>query len=189
MLDALFSSPTIFFTIPALAGTLLFLIKIALMLIGGDADTDVDAAGVDGAHSSGSTGEWFSLGAIGAFVMGFGWGGLAGLRSFQLEVPWAVLCGVVGGVGLSGLMVLLLRQTRRLASSGNIDTNNAVGLEGDVYLTVPERGKGRGQVKLVIQGRQQIFFATSTGPAIASGGRCKVTSAAGDGILTVSPVS
>ncbi|MCU0689717.1 MAG: hypothetical protein MUE97_08260 [Phycisphaerales bacterium] len=184
MIDALFSSPTIFFTVPALAGTLLFVIKIILMLVGGDADTDVDGGG----HDS-STGEWFSLGAIGAFVMGFGWGGLAGLRSFQLEVPWAVLCGVAAGMGLAGLMVLLLRQTRRLASSGNIDTNNAVGLEGDVYLTVPERGKGRGQVKLVIQGRQQIFFATSTGPAIASGGRCKVTAAAADGILTVSPIA
>ena len=56
MLDRLFSQETMLFTIPALLGTGVFLLKMALMALGGfgadidadaDVDVDVDADGSD----------------------------------------------------------------------------------------------------------------------------------------------
>lgn len=190
MLDALFSSPAIFFTVPALAGTLLFVVRLVLSSLGGDdGGHDADHGGMadhDGDH--GALG-WLSLNAAAALVMGFGWGGLIGLLGLKWPVLGAIGSGVAFGAALAALYVVLLRQTQKLNTSGNLDASGAVGAEGEVYLTIPERGKGRGQVRLVVQGRQTILHAGSTGAALPTGTRCVVRQTHADNSVTVEAVA
>ena len=89
MFDTLFQQPALWFSIPALAGTAIFLLRLALMLIGGDSsdggvDLDADAdfdLGDGGDHlDPGHSFEILSVQAIAAFAMGFGWAGLGGLN-------------------------------------------------------------------------------------------------------------
>ena len=48
MLDGLFSGDTLFFSVPAVAGTIFFVLRLALSFTGlGDFDGDADASGID----------------------------------------------------------------------------------------------------------------------------------------------
>lgn len=190
MIDALFSSPAIFFTAPALAGTLLFLIRLVMTSLGGDDGGHDGSADHVGDHDvdHGAL-SWLSLNAAAALVMGFGWGGLIGLLGLKWPILGAIGVGVGFGLALGGLYVVLLRQTRKLNTNGNLDASGAVGAEGEVYLTIPERGKGRGQVRLVVQGRQTILHAGSVGPALPTGSRCVVRQTHADNAVTVEPLA
>ncbi|NQX96155.1 MAG: hypothetical protein HRT64_14785 [Erythrobacter sp.] len=46
-----------------------------------------------------------------------------------------------------------------LQHSGNVSIQQAVGLVGEVYVTVPEHGKGRGEVVLVINNTSHSYNA------------------------------
>ena len=62
----------------------------------------------------------------------------------------------------SGLLYL----TRRLNQHVEYDLRTAIGKTGRVYLTIPEPGKGHGQIEITVSGRRKILRATSNGPAI-----------------------
>jgi hypothetical protein len=82
----------------------------------------------------------------------------------------------------------MLRGVSTLATSGNVSPSMAIGHEADVYVTIPAKGQGRGQVKLVISGRQRIYTADSTGPEIESKRRARVVAAHADSSVTVEAV-
>ncbi|MBY0307910.1 MAG: hypothetical protein K2Q09_04130, partial [Phycisphaerales bacterium] len=71
---------------------------------------------------------------------------------------------------------------------GNLSMNTAVGSEAQVYATVPAKGEGRGQVRVVVDTRERIVDATSDGPAIRSGERVRVVKAHADNSIVVMPV-
>ena len=107
MLDTMFSREALLFTVPALAGAAVFVIKMGLMALGGfadidaDADVDVDVDLGDAVESGDSTEAFnlLSIQSIAAFFMGFGWGGLGGL----IGLDWSF----AGSLALGGLMLLL----------------------------------------------------------------------------------
>ena len=78
MLDGLFSGDTLFFSVPAVAGTIFFVLRLALSFTGlGDFDGDADASGIDvidgDPHHSSELFKFLSVQSIAAFLMGFGW--------------------------------------------------------------------------------------------------------------------
>lgn len=192
MIDALFSQPAIWFTIPAGLGVLVFVVKILLMLIAGTG-MDLDAGGPDvvDVNAHGDTTSAFqivSLQSVMAGMMGFGLGGLGALEGMGLGFGWSVVVGLLGGIALMTAMASMMRGVAGLATSGNISPAMAVGQEGDVYVTIPAKGNGRGQVKLVIGGRQRIYVADSVGPEIASQRRARIVTAHADNSVTVEAV-
>ncbi|MHC4993069.1 MAG: hypothetical protein ACYTGC_19020, partial [Planctomycetota bacterium] len=182
------------FTIPALAGSGLFVMKTAMMLLGGlggdldvDAEVDVDM-NVDGdVDVSGSTLAFklLSLQSIAGFVMGFGWGGLAGLLGLDWSFPASLMLGFAFGVGMVWLVGLVMKAVYDLQSSGNIEAEATVGLQGRVYLTVPRRGAGRGQVQVVIRDRSRIYNAVSRDDALPTGASVRVVGIHDDTTLAV----
>jgi hypothetical protein len=181
MLDALFSSPAIWFSVPALLGSLGLLAKIGLMFVGSDADTDVDGAGADSGHLF----EVFSLLSAFAFLMGFGWGGLGALKGSGLTIMPAVAVGLAGGLAMVGVMMLVMRAVSRLATSGNISAASLKGATGDVQVAVPAAGAGTGEVRLIIKDREKRCTAVSAGPALPSRTRVRVASVNPDNTVTV----
>ena len=127
MLDALFANGAWIFSVPALLGTGIFLIKLVMMLIGGSDDLDLggDASsadaghvhdvGMDGSHGDAHHGHAHnalmavaSVQGVSAFAMGFGWAGLGALNGMKWGMAASMGVGVLGGVGMAALFVLLL---------------------------------------------------------------------------------
>jgi hypothetical protein len=205
MLDTYFTGESLLFTIPALVGTGAFLIKLGLLAIGGlDADVDVDAdvdldidadLDLDADHTdalghgdSTSAFTYFSLQGIAALVMGFGWGGLVGLLTFEWSLATSAIAGIVFGGVLMWLATWLMSAAMKLQSSGNVHLRDALGVEGVVYANIPAAGDGRGQVRVVIGDRARICNAVTEGEALASQTRVSVTKVNRDRSLTVAKI-
>jgi hypothetical protein len=189
MFDVLFSPPAVWFTIPALLGAGVFFLKILLMIfagIGPDLDAgQPDVVDVNAHGDTTSAFQIFSVQSIMAGLMGFGVAGLGGLEALGLNFGWSFLLGVLGGATFMAVLGAMLRGVSTLATSGNISPGTAIGQEADVYVTIPAKGQGRGQVRLVISGRQRIYTADSTGPEIASQSRARIVAAHPDHSVTV----
>lgn len=154
----------------AITSSVIFLIKLLLMALGGSHDGgdfhDVGDAAHDAADAAQfkflSTqmllalfmfGAWFSL----LFIQGLKWDPLPGLGL-------GAVIGLCMGVAISYGMFSL----RKLESDGTIRDFKAEGLKGTCYLRVPEAGKGKGQVQVVVNNRTLTMDAVSDGPAIES---------------------
>ena len=144
-----------FVTIGIASSTVLFL-QMIFILMGGafdipDFDLDVGEGGATG---------MFSIRGIGAFFTGFGWTGaamLAGGNSLLMSVLAATLVGVAVLVGFVALMHWLYS----LRSEGTKDYNNAINQIGSVYVPIPPRRQGLGQIEVLVQGRTRTVRALS----------------------------
>lgn len=185
MYDLLFDGYGAIFGIPAVLGTLFFVLRLVLTLIGhpgahADVTRDVHAD-PDEAFKV------FSLRAAAAFFMGFGWAGIAAVRGARLGIPPALVIGAGGGSGMVWLLAALLRAVWTAPSSGNIDLGEAIGLSGQTHVTVPSSRGGRGQVRVVIEDRQRMFSAVTDGPTIPTGTLVQVVGTNPDNTITVLP--
>lgn len=170
----------------ALVGTTLFVLRLALALFGGgDGDFDTDSADA----GSGESFTLFSLLSILAFFMGAGWMGVACRIDWHLSGFLAALISAVFGFGMMGLASGLMYMTRRLNRTIEYDPATAVGHTGRVYLRIPEKGRGRGQVQIAVSGRLKIMNAISTGDAIDAFTDVVVIAAQDDDTLLVEPKS
>jgi membrane-bound ClpP family serine protease len=108
-----------------------------------------------------------SFSAFAVLFSVFGWAGFWGGRMTDFS-PLSVF-GIASIAGFSGFIsaVLILNKLKKLENSGNTELKNAVGAIGEVYLTIPENDSG--QVKIVVQGKQQILNAASDGERIPTG--------------------
>lgn len=196
MLNELFGDPALWFTVPALVGTAIFMLRMMLMLIGGDdSGTDVGAADVGDLDASGgidvdghdSTGAFtlLSVQSLAAFAAGFGWGGIGGLLGMGWSVSVAITTGVVSGMAMIYLLGLLLKGAHDLQSSGNITLDAALGATGEVYASIPAKGEGRGQIRLVLRDRLRIINAVSDDLPFPRSARVRVLAVNDDNTLTV----
>ncbi|HKK92825.1 MAG TPA: hypothetical protein VJ925_05300 [Longimicrobiales bacterium] len=175
MSDLLFGPTATWFTIPAIVGTAFFLGRMVLMAIGG---ADADAGGFDGLDGadvfdgdaglddSGDAFEILSLQAIAAFMMGFGWGGLAAWRGSGLPLSISLVVAVVIGIAMVWILAKVLRFVMSLQSSGTLPLYHALEATGTVYAEVPAEGSGTGEVRVVIGNRERYLFATTKGEAL-----------------------
>ncbi len=200
------------FTIPAIAGTVIFLIRIGLMMLGGvgdvgEFDTDIpdgadgleaglDAGGGGGGGAGGGLDygdtdyafQILSVQAAAAFAAGFGWGGIAALKSFGLDFGPSLLIGAATGVGVVWLFGLGMKSMFRLQSSGTTNIRMTVGREGEVYLGVPAKGAGRGRVRVIVDDRDRIYNAVTEGEEIPRRSRVRVIKVNDDNTLLVTLV-
>jgi hypothetical protein len=118
----------VWFGIPAVVGTIFFLGRVVLMLVGGgdfhhDASFDlsggdVDAGGMDFQHPDSDTSfNILSIQTIAAFLMGFGWGGLGVVRGWGLPALLGVPVGIVTGSAMVWILGKLLMLISRMQSS------------------------------------------------------------------------
>lgn len=188
MLDVLLGGQAAWFGVPALVGTLIFALKLALLLMGGSGDSAEMTETGDGHADNPLAFKLLSTQSLVAFGMGFGWAGLAGLKALGWGFLPSFGLALGGGFAMAWLVAMMFRGMAELQSSGNIKIDDAIGLEGDVYAQVPARGTGRGQVRLVVSGRQRIFNAESDGDAAPSRTRVRVVKVNDDNSVVVTRV-
>lgn len=170
----------------ALAGTILFVIKVLLVLFGGDAGGgDADA----GDTHADSTGVFaiFSLQSVLAFFMGAGWMGLACLKEWETSKVTAFLAAIGFGVALMALNAALMFGINKLNAEPVVDLREAIGHIAKVYLVIPARGEGTGQVEVTVSERRQIYRAVSEEGSIPSEALVKVIDVKDGQILVVRP--
>ncbi|MDH3584629.1 MAG: hypothetical protein OER86_10480 [Phycisphaerae bacterium] len=161
---------TVYFFMGAM-GTLLFFLRLAAAMIGGvdadfDADMDVDVDGGLEAHGTGFS--LISLFSILSFTMGAGWMGLACRMEFGMGPLASGISAFAFGFFLMLLASFGMYQMRRMNEPGRYDIRTAIGRTGRVYLRIPPKGEGRGQVQVTVDGRQKVLPAISTGEELAS---------------------
>ena len=190
----------LYFGLASLA-TLLFLGRLALVLIGmdgsdhgGDFDVTVlDAPGDVGAgadHGQGHTHGAFALFStlsVLAFFMGAGWMGLAARITWQLSPGASGLASLGFGFACMLLAAFLMSNIHRLNKEVAVDMSSCVGETAQVYLTVPAKGQGRGQVRVTVSGRSRIFPAESDGPELPAFATVVVRSVRADNTVIVAP--
>lgn len=143
----------------ALPSTIIFIIQLIMTLVGGDGDDfDTDQDGdFDGDHGDGMN--IFSIKSVLSFLMFYGWSGLAAIE--KGNIAWWGVSGISLVVGLvmmfftAWLFFMLLK----LQESGTMKISNAIGKEGEVYLTIPAKKKGNGKVQVIIQGGYKTLDA------------------------------
>jgi hypothetical protein len=196
-----------FFWILAIPFTVLFIIQMTMLAMGIDnggevGEVDID---VDGGLNTDVSGDFdtdidtgadikiplnfrlFTMRNIIIFFTIFSWAGIVGVKNDYSKIHtiiFAFLLGAVVVVILSTVFYLLLRATE----SGTMDIKNAIGAEGDVYLTIPEKGKGVGKVQLIIQGSLREVEALSGGREIRTGTKVKIIKITEDNYLLVEPL-
>ncbi|MBW2262948.1 MAG: NfeD family protein [Deltaproteobacteria bacterium] len=190
------------FLICAVVGGLLFLVRVVLMFMGSDGDTDVDVH-VDGGgaevdvhvdadgHADGGDSDaafrLLSLQGITAFFMMFGLVGLAMSRGSGLHALVALGGGIAAGVASVWIVDRLFRVFGKLQHSGTMNLRNAIGQEGTVYLRIPEGDTGKARV--AVQGRLKVFNAVSEDKTeISTDARVKVVDVVSGNVLVVKKV-
>jgi len=199
MWDLLFDWPSLVergadaaaYFIMAVVGTLLFMIRLGLALFwGADADMDMSMdADVDAGAYSDASFTLFSVLSVLAFMMGAGWMGLACRLDWNLSRMLSAFLAVGFGTTMMGAASGLTYLTRKLNRQIEYDVSTANGKICRVYLTIPARGKGHGQVEVTVSGRKKILRAMSTGPRIEAFADVKVVEVREDETLVVEPLT
>jgi len=183
-----------FFYTVAFAASLVMVIQLVLSLVGlahgadadfggdtgdfGGVDTHLDfGAGADGDHvvSHDAGIGILSVRTIVAFFVGFGWGGVAmydGTKNAALSLVVAAL------IGFAFMMIAfwLMNSIFKLREAGNVDYANAIGCSATVYVSIPARREGSGQVQVVVQGRlREVAAVTDEEERLAPGTRVVIT--------------
>jgi len=174
----------------AVTATALFVIRLGLQFFFGDVDVHLDTDVHIDAHMD-STGafELFSLLSVLAFLMGVGWMGLSCRVSWGVGSAASAVAATSFGLALMGLSSGLMYAVRQMAQEGRYDVNTAIGEIGKVYLTIPAKGEGQGQVEVTVSGRRKVLPAVSNGAAIPAFERVKIVATAGEETFVVEPLS
>ncbi len=170
----------------ATVGTFLFLIRLAMGLFGGADHGDLD---MDVTVDSDVSFAFFSLLSILAFFMGAGWMGLACRIDWQLGRLASAFFSGGFGVAMMSAASTGMYFTRRLNLNIPYDAKSALGKVGRVYLTLPLKGEGHGQVEISVSGRKKIMTAISHGPQIPAFTDVEVLEVREDDILVVKPLT
>jgi hypothetical protein len=162
------------------------LLQILLTLVGvGHHDADFSG---HGDHDTGMG--LLTVRTVTAFFVGFGWTGAIMLNRGYSMVA-AIVAGAATGAAFLLTTAFLIRNLLRLQSGGgNVDYNNAIGLVGTVYTTVPAAEAGGGQIELMIQGRLMMAEAyTKAAWNLRPNSKAKVVALIGRSTLLVEPLT
>ena len=186
--DALrYGMDVLIYLVMALIGTTFFVIRLAVALFfggdGGDMDGDLADHGGDGAFNM------FSILSILAFFMGAGWMGLTCRIDWDLNSMVSAAAATGFGFVLMLMASGLMAFARKLSRTVSYDTATAVGRTATVYMTIPEKGAGKGKIQVSVSGRLKTMDAISIGPRIGEFSSVTVVSARDDGTFIVEPAN
>ena len=115
----------------------------------GDGVPDVSYDETEHEHSGGGL-RLLTFRGITAFLAVWGWAVLAITRAGH---PWlmAMAVGLVLGLAAMLLTAAVMQLFIRLQADGTVSPANAVGMRGEVYLSIPAGRTGEGKVNVMIQ--------------------------------------
>ncbi len=165
----------VFFWIGVISG-IIFIIQLALSLIGGGMDTDFDYSS-DGLLDDGI----LTFKNLINFLTIFGWLGLSTFQ-YKNELFLSIVIGSIGGILMVGVMTFLLYFFHNMKHDGTLKMTNCVGKIGTVYLLIPKNSSGK--INITVQGAEREFEAVGKdGIEIPTGTAIKVIAYSGDRLM------
>ncbi len=190
----------------ALAGTLFFVLRVMLIVVGGFGGDDlsgghdmghVDTSGMDAhdmtdsssVHDSDVAFKLLSLNSISAFIMMFGWAGLAAAKQHQLGAALSTLVAFTAGFVMMVLTSYLFVLARKFTTEGaDFRIEKVIGKTAKVYMRIPENG--RGKVHITVDNLlRELDAETEDGKAVDSFASVTITEAVGPSLVKVRPLS
>lgn len=174
------------FWVISLIASFLFVAIFGLSLIGLNTDS-----GIDGDHSAGhdfsvdQDFSAFSVRSIVAFLTFFGWSGVYFL-SVGHSVVMSVLFSSVAGLTAMFVVAYMIFKFAQLEQSGTVNPINAIESTGEVYLSIPEQG--RGKIHIIVDGSMHEFDAETKGLALKTGSQIKVIDVLENDVMLVEPI-
>ena len=183
----------------AIAGAIIFGVRIVLMFVGGfggdtdmdldvgvddvdfgDIDMDLDGADFDLSEASAASDlgdtdlsfRFLSVQGISSFIMMFGIVGLA-IAKAPIHPVFSLFAGISAGLFTVWITSLIFIAATSLQSDGTMRMKSAVGETGKVYLRIS--GDEAGKVQVVVQGALRVLDAYSAdGTPIPTGANVEV---------------
>ncbi len=170
----------------AVIASLIFIIQITLTLIGIDSnDTEVDFDGTDTMDLGGGF-NLFTIKNLMVFLIGFGWTGVCFWDTIGSRALLSLIAVIVGCLFV-GIFFVIYKQTKRLEHNGAFQIKDIKGKVADVYLRIPEQGKGKIQVS--INGSVHELDAICGDTPISSGEKVRVTDIIDNETVRVVPIA
>ncbi len=173
-----------FFWMLAIPFSALFIIQILLLIIGIDDSVDIsdiyDDVNLDVNHEldiseyndsvleSNVPLRLITLRNITIFFTIFSWAGIAGIRN-NYSKPITLILGFFLGSAVVILLSIVFKFILKLTESGNMNLKYAIGVSGEVYLTIPENKKKGGKVQVIFQSSLKELDAITYGNKIVTG--------------------
>lgn len=144
----------------AICGSLFFLLRVMMVLVGGFGTGDLDAGHADGSldshgdmphvqdsHDTEMAFKLVSLNSVAAFFMMFGWVGLAAYVQYKLGPSFSLIIATLFGGLTLVLTAFFFKWLMGLQSRGaDFKMKDLIGLEAQVYQRIPAKGQGKIQV-------------------------------------------
>jgi membrane protein implicated in regulation of membrane protease activity len=183
---AAMSLPLKIYWVVAIPFTLLFLVQMIMTFTGGDF-SESDATGDSDAAIDADAGidfQFLTLKNLIAFFTIFGWTGIACLHA-GMGSGLTVLISLIAGLLMMTIMASLIWFMGKLTDSGTMKLKNAIGKTGTVYLPIPEKRSGTGQVQVKVQGLQTLDAMTDSPETLKTGQVIEVVGVISGDILLV----
>ncbi len=169
----------------------LFVIELVMTFIGagsdsggfdasGDADSSVD-------FDDGISFQLITLKNLIAFFTIFGWIGLACIDS-QISTTSTIIISSLCGFLMMVLMASIYYAMGKLAETGNLEINRAIGEKASVYLQIPANRKACGKIQIKLQGLRTLDAMTDEDELIPTGSLCEVVGILTDDVLLVKKI-
>ena len=173
----------------ALVGSAVFIIIFLLTFIGGgDTDMDGDASQFE-ADDGGVGFQFFTFKGIVAFFTIFGWAGITCLNNGYSNTA-TVIIATIAGLIMMVITSSLFYWMYKLAASGTLKINNAIGVIGEVYLPIGAERSKMGKVQINVQGSlRELEAITDELEDLKTGSMIKVTEIVSAEILLVEKIS
>ena len=147
------------FWITAIIGSIVFLALFVLSLIGIDSDAGMDVD-MEVETDTGMGIQFFTFKNTMAFFTIFGWTGIVCLEN-GLSNGVATFVAVLAGLAMMVLMAFIFLWISKLAESGTLRIENAVGTVGVVYLSIGANRSRMGKISVDVQGSKRELNALS----------------------------
>jgi len=173
----------------ALIGSAIFVVIFILTFIGGTGDADmVDDAASFEADDGGVGFQFFTFKNVIAFFTIFGWTGIVCLES-DLNHLLTVVIATVAGLIMMVITSSIFFYMSKLAQSGTLKIQNAVGLIGEVYLPIGSNRSKVGKIQLKVQGSlRELEAITDSETELATSSIVKVVDVVSAELLLVEKI-
>ena len=163
--------------------TMFFLLQLALSFMGGDVTDSTVDVDIDTDH--GISFQFLTLKNMVGFFTIFSWTGIACIDA-GFSQPVTLLVSTAAGLGMMTIMAGMFYMISKAGANGTMRMEKAIGVTGEVYLTIPSKRSSLGKVQIKVMGSLRTLDAmTDNDHDIPTGKLIKVSQIINDNILLV----
>lgn len=167
----------------AVSFTIFFLLQLTLSFIGGDVTDSTPDIDIETDH--GISFQFLTLKNMVGFFTVFAWTGIACIDAgFSQGVT--LFISTAAGLGMMSIMAGMFYLISKAGADGTMKIEKAVGVVGEVYLTIPSKRSSLGKVQIKVTGSLRTLDAmTDHDQDIPTGKLITVSKIINDNILLV----